>query len=406
MTDSGAGTEFRLRDILLPAYGPSLVNAIGHGAVMPLLALRARELGADVSTAAMVVAALGVGSLIASLPASALVARIGERRTLTLGGCLDAVTLAAAALTDSVLALGLAMAISGATWTAFLMARQGYMIDAVPIAMRARALAALGGAMRIGVFIGPLLGAVVVHRFGLAAVFWLAAGMSLSSALLALSMPDLGSERRTAITQHRSVLSVLAEHRTVLLTLGSAVIVLAASRSIRTALLPLWADHVGLSASTTSLLFAVAAAIDIAFFYPGGWLMDHRGRAFVAVPVVAASALACLLLPLASTAWSVGAVLALIALGNGIGAGIVMTLGADAAPVDGRAQFLGGWRVCGDLGGSGGPLLVSGLAALMPLAAVCVVLGIFGVLGTAWVRHWTLAVDRERASADGDHDLV
>ena len=202
------------------------------------------------------------------------------------------------------------------------------------------------------------------------------------------------------------MLSVLAEHRTVLLTLGSAVIVLAASRSIRTALLPLWADHVGLSASTTSLLFAVAAAIDIAFFYPGGWLMDHRGRAFVAVPVVAASALACLLLPLASTAWSVGAVLALIALGNGIGAGIVMTLGADAAPVDGRAQFLGGWRVCGDLGGSGGPLLVSGLAALMPLAAVCVVLGIFGVLGTAWVRHWTLAVDRERASADGDHDLV
>ena len=53
---------------------------------MPVLALRARELGADVSTAAVVVALLGIGSLLASLPAGALVARIGERRTLTVVG--------------------------------------------------------------------------------------------------------------------------------------------------------------------------------------------------------------------------------------------------------------------------------------------------------------------------------
>ena len=49
MTASG---DFRFRDIALAAYGPSIVSAIGHGAVMPVLALRARELGADVSTAA------------------------------------------------------------------------------------------------------------------------------------------------------------------------------------------------------------------------------------------------------------------------------------------------------------------------------------------------------------------
>ena len=75
-------------------------------------------------------------------------------------------------------------------------------------------------------------------------------------------------------------------------------VILGASRSLRLSLLPLWADHVGLSASTTSLLLAAAAALDVAFMWPGGWLMDTRGRMVVAVPVVLSMAVACLLLPL------------------------------------------------------------------------------------------------------------
>ena len=392
-----ASGDFRFRDIALPAYGPSILSAVGHGAVMPILALRARELGADVSTAAMVVALLGIGSLIASLPAGALVARIGERRALTIVGCLDAVAMAAAALTESVLALGIAVVFSGMTWTVFLMARQGFMIDAVPMAYRARAMSMLGGSMRVGVLVGPLLGAGLIQVGSLTWVFWLAAVMSLASALLALTMPDFGSESRKQVTEHLSVLSVLRAHRRVLLTLGTAVVIIAASRSLRTVLLPLWAEHVGLSASTTSLIFAVAAAIDIAFFFPGGWLMDTRGRFVVAVPVVASTAVACLLLPLATTTATVAAVMVLIAAGNGLGSGIVMTLGADAAPTEGRAQFLGGWRLCGDIGVSGGPVLVSVLVAAVPLATACVVLGGLAAAGTVWVGYWTRRVDRQAA---------
>ena len=299
MTASG---DFRFRDIALAAYGPSVVNAVGHGAVMPVLALRARELGADVSTAAVVVALLGIGSLLASLPAGALVARLGERRVLTVVGCLDAVAMAAAALTDSVLALGIAVTFSGMTWTAFLMARQGFMIDAVPLAYRARGMSMLGGSMRVGVLVGPLLGAGLIAVGGLTWVFWLAA---VDVAGLRAARADHARLRlRVAQAGHRAPLaslSVLRAHRRVLLTLGVAVVIIAASRSLRTVLLPLWAEHVGLSASTTSLIFAAAAAIDIAFFFPGGWLMDTRGRFVVAVPVVASTAVACLLLPLATT---------------------------------------------------------------------------------------------------------
>jgi MFS family permease len=394
-------SDFRLRDVALAAYGPSIVSATGHGAVMPILAIRARDLGADVSTAALIVALLGAGMLFASLPAGALVARIGERRTLFFCGFLDGAAMLVAALSSSVLVLAIAVVLSGMTWTAFLLARQGFMIEAGPVTHRARALATLGGAHRVGILVGPLLGAGLIHLFGLRSIFVLAACLSVTAGLMARLMPDLGSDSREeqAAAGHAGVWSVLIAHRKVLLTLGIAVVVIGASRSVRNGLLPLWADHVGISASTTSLIFAAAAAIDIAFFLPGGWLMDRHGRTIVAVPVVLSVAVAALLLPLAHSVAAVTAVIALIAVGNGLGSGIVMTLGADSAPLRGRSQFLGGWRLCGDIGNTSGPLLVSAVAAVAPLATACLAIGALGLVGTVWVGYWTRQTDLGRRGA-------
>ncbi len=93
--------------------------------------------------------------------------------------------------------------------------------------------------------------------------------------------------------------------------------------------------------------------------------------------------------------------MALIALGNGLGSGIVMTLGADVAPEEGRAQFLGGWRLCGDIGNTGGPLLVSAVAAIAPLAAAPVLIGVLALLGAIWVGHWTGRADKDRRGGGG-----
>ena len=49
-----------------------------------------------------------------------------------------------------------------------------------------------------------------------------------------------------------------------------------------------------------------------------------------------------------------------IGFGNGIGSGMIMTLGADYSPAVGRAHFLGVWRLMSDLGSTGGPALLSG----------------------------------------------
>ncbi|MEO5853006.1 MAG: MFS transporter [Nocardioides sp.] len=403
MTDA-RGQSFRLREIAVAAYGPTLVSSIGYGAITPMIALRARDLGADVGTAALVVSLFSIGMLVSSLPSGAVVARLGEKRTLLLGGFVDAAAMVAAALSTSVLALGAALVVSGMSWTAFLIARQGFMIEAVPPTHRARALSMLGGIFRVGLFVGPLIGAGLISVFGLGSVFLLSGALSLAAGLLAQVMPDLGADSRQ---QQRdsgfaSVWSVLAAHRHTLLTLGVAVVVISASRSVRTGLLPLWADHLGIGASTTSLIFAGAAFVDIVMFYPGGWLMDRRGRSVVALPIVLGVAVACLLLPLTSTAVGLTALLVLISFANGLGSGIVMTIGADTAPTAGRAQYLGGWRLCGDIGNTGGPLVVSAVTLVAPLATACLVVGALGLVGSAWVGYWTRRLDvtlaRERGS--------
>ncbi|HHU08749.1 MAG TPA: MFS transporter [Intrasporangiaceae bacterium] len=365
--------------------------------MMPVLALRARELGASVALAALVVALVSVGMLIGSLPAAAVIARIGERNALLIAGVLDAIAMVAAAVTPTVAWLAVAVVASGMMWTVFLIARQGFMIDAVPFRLRARALSLLGGAHRVGLFGGPLLGAGLITLDGIRAVFILAAALSLAAAGLAFTMPDLGSAQRRAdgSSGHAPVLRVLWERRQAMATIGAAIAVLGSSRAIRTALLPLWAEHVGISASATSLIFAIASAVELVLVYPGGWIMDRHGRTVSAVPVAASAALACLVLPLAHGAVSVTLVMILLAAGNGFGSGVIMTMGADTAPVESRAQFLGGMRLCGDIGLASSPLLLSGLAALVPLAGAAVILGAMGIGGTAWVAFWTRRLDRD-----------
>lgn len=398
----GAEPGFRLRSVAFSVFGPTVVSSTGYGAVAPILALRARELGADVSTAAFVVALASLGMLVLSLPAGAMVARIGERRALVLAGVLAAAAMLLAALSTSVVILAVAVGVMGMAWTVFLMARQGFVIDAVPLSHRARALSTLGGMGRVGLAVGPLAGAGVIHVLGLAAVFAMAATLFLTSSAMAWVMPDLGADHRAEQQQsgHLGVWSVLVAHRHTLLTLGAAVVVIGGSRSVRNGLLPLWAEHIGVGAATTSLVFAVAGAVDVLFFFPGGWLMDHRGRAVVAVPVVLTVAIGVLVLPLTSGAWGFAAVVLFIAVGNGLGSGVVMTLGADAAPRAGRAQFLGGWRLCGDIGTSGGPLLVGALAAVAPLATACLALGALALVGTGWVGYWTRREDLQRKQTD------
>ncbi|TQJ59996.1 putative MFS family arabinose efflux permease [Arthrobacter sp. SLBN-83] len=391
MTSPDDPEPFSLRSIAVAAFGPTLLFGIGQGAILPVVALSARELGASVAVAALIVTLIGLGSWFFNLPASLVTLRFGERWSIVGAAVAAGLALAAAAASSTLAVNGLwllavAMAVVGMSGAVFGLARQKYLTEAVPVAFRARALSTLGGVNRIGVFIGPFAGAAVMQFLGLAGAYWVGVVAMAAAALLSLTIPDLttpevhsGGDPGTQPTLR----SVAVSHAGVFLSLGVGILLLSALRSSRQVVIPLWSDHLGMDATSASLIYGLSGAIDMLVFYPAGKLMDRKGRQWVAIPSTLLMGTALLLIPL--TGSFVGLLLAalLIGFGNGISSGLVMTLGADFSPDRGRGQFLGLWRFMADAGSTGGPVLLSGVTALASLGPGISATGILGFAAAA-----------------------
>lgn len=394
--------SIRLRRLALPIYGPTILISIGMGAVIPLIALSALDLGATVTQAAIIVGLIGFGQLVGDLPAGALAQRFGEKRVLLAACVLEAGALIMASRTSSLAVLAAAVFVIGLSSAVFGLARHAYLSDAVAVGFRARAMSTLGGTFRIGSFIGPFVGALLIEQYSFGATYAFAAATSLAGGLLSLALPDLPAARSATVPEKRSMWSVLAEHRKVLATLGVGVFLIMIARASRTAIIPLWAEFQGLDATTTSIIFGISAGVDMLLFYPGGAIMDRFGRMWVALPAMLVMGAGFLLLPLSGTAVVIGLVACFMGLGNGISSGIVLTLGSDVAPDEGRRQFLGGWRLCADLGNVAGPGLISLVSLAFPLGAAAIVLGLVTWFGAGWLAKWVPTYDparRERAKA-------
>ncbi|KQR02954.1 transporter [Arthrobacter sp. Leaf141] len=391
---------FSLRGIAVAAFGPTLLYGIGTGAILPVVALTARDLGASVAVAALIVTVIGLGSWFFNLPASLVTLKYGERWSIVGASVASALALAAAGLTpvvqNGLWLLAAAMAVVGMSGSVFGLARQKYLTEAVPVEFRARALSTLGGVNRIGVFIGPFLGALAMQFGGMSAAYWVGVVALVAAALLSLTIPDLAAVESTKGADagpQPTLRSVAVSHAGVLLSLGVGILLLSALRSSRQVVIPLWADHLGMDATSASLIYGLSGAIDMLVFYPAGKLMDRKGRQWVAIPSTLIMGIALLLIPL--TGSFVGLLLAalLIGFGNGISSGLVMTLGADFSPDRGRGQFLGLWRFTADAGSTGGPVLLSGVTALASLGAG---ISATGVLGFAAAAVFAVVIPRLR----------
>lgn len=372
------------------AFLPAMIYEIGTGAVTPIVVTTATDLGASTALAAFTLALLGVGRVIGDVPASFIAERLGDRRSMIVAALFALCGYVACMEARSIVVLCIALTFIGMTSSTFYLARQAYLIEVVPVPLRARAMSTLAGSHRIGLFIGPFVGALAISLGGVRAAYVVAMATALFTAviLFVIADVDVPSGQDTAARGGVSAARVLLDHRRLFLTLGFAVIGVGAVRQARQTVLPLWAQHIGLSPAQTSLVFGIASAVDVALFYPSGKVMDRYGRLAIALPAMATMGIAMILLPLTHTIVAVTIVSMVISLGNGIGSGIMQTLGADAAPREGRRRFLGIWRMMGDAGQAAGPVIVSAVAAIATLAVGIVAIGSVGLLAATALAKW------------------
>lgn len=385
MVTDTAGAGFDLRRLAVPAYGPSLLFGLAEGAILPVVTLTALDLGASVPVAALMVMLTYVSSLICNVPASVITHRTGERKAIVGAAVLGALSGVICWGATQLWHLVVGVLVFGAAASVFMLARQKYLTEAVPVAYRARALSTLGGVMRVGVFAGPFLGAAAISQWGLRSAYLICAVALALAGVLGTSLPDL--EVTEAVAHAKvTVRDVLHDHARVFATVGLGVVLISAVRASRQAVIPLWAEHLGLSAGHASIVYGIAGGVDMLVFYPAGKVMDVRGRRWVTVPSMVVMGLSLLAIPLTSGAVSLTLVSCILGFGNGIGAGMVMTLGADYSPDIGRAQFLGIWRELSDLGAVGGPALLSGVTAAVALGPAIAATGVVGLVaaGVLW----------------------
>lgn len=375
------------RGLAVAIYLPTAVSFIGFGAIVPLVPLTARALGASVAEAALVVALMGIGTLVGALPAGVIADRFGEKKSLVGALFVDVACLITCAFAPNEWVLAAAVFVTGLSGAMLSLARQSYLTVAVPLAYRARALSTLGGVFRIGSLLGPLMGAAVVSVWGLQAAYLVAAGTSVIAAVVTMALPDLPTPEHLDAEPVR-LLQVLREHAHTYATAGVGASALMLVRASRDALLPLWCEQIGLDAATTSLVFALSSGIDTLLFYLGGSVMDRFGRRAVSAPSMIIMGACFALLPFAHSLTQVALFAAMLGFGNGISAGVVMTIGSDASPALGRPQFLAGWRLTTGIGQAAGPLLITAIAAVAPLGVAAVTIGAIGLGGAGWLWRW------------------
>jgi len=363
--------------IVLPIYLPAVVFSFSLSMLIPVMPLYVASFDVSYGIIGLVLAGQGLGMLLSDVPAGILLRWFGVKQAMLMGvGCVVFFTLALF-WAGSVPEAFLYRLVAGFGMALYNVSRHSYMADMVTIAGRGRAIALLGGINRIGSFAGPVIGGTAAAIYGMRAPF-LIFGATCSLVLIVVAFFVRIEKREIHRNIHipesigNPLLAILKTQYRVLVAAGTGQLFAQMIRAGRAVIIPLYAaDIIGLDIRAIGLIISIAAAIDMLLFYPAGIIMDRYGRKFAIIPSFFLQAIGMSLVPFTGSFIGLMAAAALVGFGNGLGSGVMMTLGADLSPRDLRGEFLGVWRFIGDSGFTGAPLVIGGIADIVGLQLAC-----------------------------------
>src|SRR5699024_11999402 len=97
--------------------------------------------------------------------------------------------------------------------------------------------------------------------------------------------------------------------------------------------------------AATSLVIACGAALELIVMFLGAYIKDHLGRIATRVACLTIFGSGFIIMRTLPELSGMVIAAAVMAFGNGLGAGVNMTIGADLSPAVGRPRFLGIWAI-------------------------------------------------------------
>lgn len=370
-----------LKSLILSFYVPALMTTVGNGLLVPILPLYAADFQISYGLIGLILAGEGIGLLIADVPTGMLQRRFGNKNVMMMGMAFTTVSVTLLFFAQTIWVVLIVRLLAGSGRAMYHVSAHVYVTNSVELNQRGKAISMFGGTHRLGGFIGPAVGGIVAGAAGFGAGFVCCGLVSLVGLLFValFTRNDRGETNDPTVNPHQQleVMSVLQQNYRILASAGTAQVLAQTIRAGRIVIIPLFAaDVLGLGIEQIGMIVSLSVAIDFSLFMVAGWLMDRMGRKFAIVPCFAIQALGMALIPFTTSFGSLLVAAMLIGIGNGLGAGTMMTLGSDLSPVQSRGEFLGVWRLIGDLGHTGAPLVVGAIADLLVLSsAVWVIAG-------------------------------
>ncbi len=384
MTDLPDMTTWAMhRSLLFSVYLPAFLMSVCQGSVLLIIPLYALDMGASAGVAALVFSIRGLGNMTADIPAGYATSRLGDKHTMLMGISIMIVSGLFASQAETSFDLAIAAFCFGVAVATWLLSRLTHISDAAPVHLRGQAVSTMAGIQRFGSLLGPVASGLAADQFGFN---WVFVGIS-GVACLAFGFIVISVKTNKAVhhAESPSMIKILPHiisvHQRIFLTAGSAVLCLTVLRAGRSLLIPLWGESLGLNITEIGLIVGAAAAIDMILFPFAGYMMDNWGRKYAAVSCLGLLSFGLFSVPFSTNLWTLLIAAMVAGVGNGLGSGINMTLGADFAPPSERGEFLGVWRLMSDIGSFAGPLFMGYTASSLALASAFTATASMGVVG-------------------------
>lgn len=352
-----------------------LVDTMFYAAIAPLLPYYTHHFHLAKSAAGVLAAAYAAGTLIGSIPAGWLAARIGVRKTVLTGLSMMIAASIAFGFARSIAVLDVARFVQGVGGSASWAAGLAWLMARAPGNRRAELIGTALAAAIAGALLGPVLGTAASQTspklvFSLVAL--LGVGLCFWATIEPAPAPTGGSgfaAFRPALRDHQVLTGMW------LTTLGALLF------GTLGVLVPLRMDHLGASELAIGAAFLVAAAVAATASPVIGRVSDRRGWRTPVLLGLAISAVWALLLPL-PTAPAVLFVLVVVADPSfGISyppAGALISHGAEDVGLDQGYAFglfnlaWAGGQVIGNAGSAGLAQATADAVPYAVLSALCV----------------------------------